>query len=678
MKNLILKLAAAFALASVPWLVSCGGEEGGLSSSDAAVVGVGLDQGAVTITAGATGTLTAFVYPSNAADKGVSWASSAPAVATVATGTGDGKALVTALAAGTTTITVTTRDGGRTAACQVTVDNGVVHVVGLSMDRPTMVLAPDMSEMLTVSVRPANATNRDVTWASSNAAVAAVAPSGAGGAFVVAKAAGTATITATAADGGATATCAITVAPYEIPVLGVSLNRAKLNVLLGYKGTLTASVLPSNAPTSGLVWTSSNTGVATVTASGLTASVLSVATGATTITVVSTKGGLPASCDVTVTEGKSIVTMLPSSLTAGAGHALGIKSDGGLWAWGRNDWSQLGLAVGDQNDRNRPTRVGSDSDWAFVRAGDVHTMAIKDDGSLWGWGRNNYGQIGHGGEAGWYAPPVWTPTRVGTDTDWAALSTSSEATMAIKIDGSLWGWGYNGDGRLGFNNYDYYEIYEPMRMGEDDDWAAVSMGGQHTLAVKTDGSLWSWGSNGYGQLGLGFIGWNTYPPTRVGTGDDWAIPQAGAYHSAAIKTDGSLHVWGENWNGCLGVGSLDSFSITAPERMDANTYKYASLGTYCTLAIRGDGRLYAWGRNYEGQLGVGWQDWYAYPSPLIVDSGTDWAYVVMERQYFSMALRGDGRLYTWGQGGNGQLGAGGWGDDPLPNNVDSGYRVPTL
>jgi alpha-tubulin suppressor-like RCC1 family protein/uncharacterized protein YjdB len=676
MKNLILKLAAALALASALGLASCGGEEGSLSSSDAAVVGVGLGQGAVTITVGATGTLTAFVYPSNAADKGVSWVSSAPAVATVTGGEG-GRATVTAMAAGTTTITVTTRDGGRTASCRVTVDDGIVHVASLDMPQ-TMALAPDMSEMLTVGVRPANATNKDVTWASSNAAVAAVAPLGAGSAFVVAKTAGTATITATAADGGATATCAITVTPYDIPVIGIRLSKDKLNVLFGYKGALVATLQPTNA-TGQITWTSSNTGVATVTASGATASVLSVTPGTTTVTA--TCAGLSATCTVTVAEGGSAVTMLPSTLTEGSNHTLGIKEDGSLWAWGGNYYGQLGLAVGDRDDRNRPTRVGNDNDWASVQAGNEYTLALKEDGSLWAWGRNLYGQTGLPGVGtDYYEGPVYTPTRVGTDTDWAALAVSSGTSMALKVDGTLWAWGYNGNGQmgLGYSDWEYDGHPTPAQVGTDDDWAAVSMGTSHVLAVKTDGSLWAWGNNGYGQLGFGFDSYETFPPTRVDTASDWATPQAGAYHSVVLKTDGSLYICGENYMGSLGLGDYNWGKVVSFTRLDSYTYKHVSGGYYHYVAIRSNDRLYVWGDNRSGQLGLGWQDYDYHPVVLPIGSDTDWACVVAECSSVSLALKSDGRLYTWGQGGNGQLGIGSWGDNPYVTNADSGYRVPSL
>jgi alpha-tubulin suppressor-like RCC1 family protein len=174
-----------------------------------------------------------------------------------------------------------------------------------------------------------------------------------------------------------------------------------------------------------------------------------------------------------------------------------------------------------------------------VSAGLRHTVAIKADGSMWAWGDNEFGKLGYGGTTN----DIPYPIRVGSDTNWASVSAGTSHTVAIKTDGSLWAWGSGasvGDGSTtGQRN-------SPVRIGTDNNWASVSAGWGHTVAIKTDGSLWAWGWNEYGQIGEGpsGSGTNKYAPIRVGTGNNWASVSAGWGHTVAIKTDGSLWAWG--------------------------------------------------------------------------------------------------------------------------------------
>lgn len=194
-----------------------------------------------------------------------------------------------------------------------------------------------------------------------------------------------------------------------------------------------------------------------------------------------------------------------SRVALGGGHTLAIKSDGSLWAWGINNWGQLG--IGDVPGPTTPVRVGTDYDWAQVAAGFMHSVALKADGSLWTWGRNDDGELGNGGLAA-----EATPARVGSDTTWVAVAAGHYHTLAIKSDGSLWAWGYNAWGQLGDNSTD--RRLSPVMVGSDSNWVAVAGGGEHSLALKGDGSLWGWGRNWDGQLGDGTTV-NQSSPARV-------------------------------------------------------------------------------------------------------------------------------------------------------------------
>ena len=233
-------------------------------------------------------------------------------------------------------------------------------------------------------------------------------------------------------------------------------------------------------------------------------------------------------------------------VSSGWGYNVAIKEDGSLWAWGSNGDGQLG--DGTTTDRHVPVRIGTDSGWASVSAGDSHTMAIKTDGSLWAWGRNSEGQLGDGTTTTERNVPV----RIGSDNDWASVSTGGNYTIAIKTDGSLWAWGWNGNGPLGDGTTT--NRHAPVRIGTDSDWASVSAGGDHTIAIKTDDSLWAWGWNGNGHLGDGTTT-RRHAPVQIATDNDWLSTSAGRSHTMAMKTDGSLWAWGHNARGRLGDGT---------------------------------------------------------------------------------------------------------------------------
>ena len=264
-----------------------------VSSSAVSVTGVTLNKTSVSLEEGENETLVATVAPSDATNMNVTWKSDNTAVATV-----DATGKVTAVKAGTATITVTTADGGKTATCQVTVTAKVVAVTGVTLDKSTATLELGDNLTLVPTIAPSNATNKNVTWKSSNETVATVDATG----KVVALKAGTATITVTTADGNKTATCTVTVndeTPSTIPVTGVSLNKATATLEIGDNLTLVATIAPSNATNRNVTWKSDNTAVATVDATG---KVVALKAGTATITVTTEDGNKTATCEITVND----------------------------------------------------------------------------------------------------------------------------------------------------------------------------------------------------------------------------------------------------------------------------------------------------------------------------------------------------------------------------------------
>ncbi len=292
-------------------------------------------------------------------------------------------------------------------------------------------------------------------------------------------------------------------------------------------------------------------------------------------------------------------------ISAGNGFTLAIKTVGilgnqkTLWAWGANSFGQLG--DGTTGNKFVPTQIGTNTKWSQVSAGTNHSMAINDSSllstvrTLWGWGRNNVGQLGDG-----ITPNQNTPIQIGTATDWEQVDVGGSYTIAQKTDGRLFSWGLNNVGQLGINSTTTTSVR--TQIGTDSDWSSnFSAGAAHVVAIKTNGTLWAWGYNLSGQLGTGGIAVSLLP-IQIGTAVDWTKVSVGAGHTMALKNNGDLYTWGKNEEGQLGIGSLD-FSLT--RNLIGSNYGVISAGVNYSVAIRNDGTLNIAGTNLFGQLGTG-------------------------------------------------------------------------
>jgi alpha-tubulin suppressor-like RCC1 family protein len=315
-------------------------------------------------------------------------------------------------------------------------------------------------------------------------------------------------------------------------------------------------------------------------------------------------------------------------------------------------------------DPNNPTSIADpttvDDDYGQVTIADDDTTP-PPAGTLWTWGTNNYGQLGLGSLS--YGPnPL--PQQVGTATNWSAIAAGTFYTVGIRSDGTLWAWGYNGFGQLGLGNT--VTKSTPQQVGTATDWMVVTAGGYHTLAIKSDGTLWAWGLGTSGQLGLGDT--NSYTtPQQVGTATDWVAVSAGLSHTLAIKSDGTLWAWGKNDLGQLGLG--DTTNRNTPTQVGtATNWAAVTAGDYHTVAVRSSGTLWAWGFNNAGQLGLG--NTTDQNTPQQVVTGTNWV-AATAGTMFTVALRADGTLWAWGVNYYGQLGLGDTTNRSVPNQVGS-------
>ena len=278
---------------------------------------------------------------------------------------------------------------------------------------------------------------------------------------------------------------------------------------------------------------------------------------------------------------------------------------------------------------------------------------------LWLWGDNSDGGIGDGTDVN-RSSPVQTITN---GTTWKVAHTGYDGTIALKDDGSLWTWGDGSHGVLG--NLDTQSVSSPIHIAQSKTWKSI--GGSNfyygiSCAIDTNNKLFIWGYNDQGGLGLGDTD-DRSSPIQLGT-SNWSQAAASAYSAGAIDMDGKLWMWGNNYNGELGLGDQDNRS--SPVQVGSDNWDMIAPGYLYTMAIKSDGSLWGWGYNADGQLGT--NNTVYYSSPVQIGSASDWKFIATCNQH-SAALKNDGSLFIWGSNGNGQLGQGDTNDTSSPVQV---------
>ena len=361
------------------------------------------------------------------------------------------------------------------------------------------------------------------------------------------------------------------------------------------------------------------------------------------------------------------VSTLWNTIGLGQAHIHGIRTNNTLWSWTGNASGQL--ALGDAVDRSSAVQVGSDTNWSSVVAGLSHSVAVKSTGSIWTWGANNFAQLGLGDVNVTRSSPV----QIGTNTDWSTRTTCGiYHSMAIKTNNTLWAWGYNFFGTLGAGDAGSPTTRSsPIQIGSDTNWSVISCGNYHSVGVKTDGTMYSWGFNSNGQLGLGDVT-NRSSPVQIGTDINWSSVTCGYLSfTIALKSTGSIWAWGSNSSGQLGLGDFTNRSSPVQIGTDTTWSKICrTIQSTHVLAIKNDGTLWGWGTNSSGQLGLG--DVTTRSSPVQVGTDTNWSEVYAGSS-FTLGIKTDNTLWFWGTKGTGNAGI-----PPPPTSYSSPVQIGTL
>lgn len=290
-----------------------------------------------------------------------------------------------------------------------------------------------------------------------------------------------------------------------------------------------------------------------------------------------------------------------------------LKSDGTLWAWGN---SQEGSMPGGVN-ASSPVQVGALTTWSDLSSGRLHTLALKSDGTLWAWGWNDYGQLGQNNQTNRNSP-----VQIGSDNDWSVIATNFGSSFAIKTDGTLWAWGQNNRGQLAQSNTVYYS--SPVQVGTRTWWAALSGQKDSIIAKSTSNRIYAWGYNDYGELGQSNkIARSS--PVQIGaltTWDKLSLTSSLGFAFSMIKNDGTL--WGLGGPAAATGADLQTSS---PVQIGSDTDWSKAFNLYeAGYAIKTDGSLYLWGQsNSTGRLGNNTTSASATPVQFGVD--TDWSFV---------------------------------------------------
>ena len=337
-----------------------------------------------------------------------------------------------------------------------------------------------------------------------------------------------------------------------------------------------------------------------------------------------------------------------TQIAAGGAHSLALASDGSVMAWGDNHGGQLGDNMNELTSPIAifvPNLVGATQ----VQAGSAYCVALKSDGTVQAWGDNSEGQLGNGGHGKRDVPQM-----VAGVGDILQVSGGFYHQLVLQLNGTVWAWGNNFAGQIGDGTY--LERDAAVKVPGLKNVVQIAGGGLHSLALKSNGTVWAWGDNYYGELGDGGNAQSSAVPVQVQGLTNVVQISSGAFSSFALKSDGTVWAWGDNYFGELGDGGSEYFSNVPVQVAGITGATQVSGGVFHALAIKSDGTAWAWGDNFSGELGDGGDEYYS-GIPVQVQ-GITTAIQISAGYSYSVALLADGSVWAWGDNYNGQLGDG--------------------
>ena len=343
-----------------------------------------------------------------------------------------------------------------------------------------------------------------------------------------------------------------------------------------------------------------------------------------------------------------------TQVSAGGYFTAILKSDGTVWMWGKNDFDQC--CTGTASETAKLTQVPGLTDITQISAGHAYTVALKADGTVWAWGRNWFGELGSGEAYGYSTKAVQVAGLAGV----RQVAAGSYHGLAVKTDGTVWSWGYNEYGQLG--NGTTADVYAPVQVSGLAGVDSVAAGAFSSYAVKSDGTAWSWGQNDSGQLGDGTTV-DKAAPVKVSGLTGVGKISAGVHHALALLTNGALYAWGSNDNLQLGNASNDNSRVPVEVKglSAPGSVVDISAGAYHSLAVKADGTGAAWGSGDCGVLGDGSSDWQM--APAAVSSLTN-VFQLDGGYAHTVALSGDGTVWCCGDNRYGLVPGT---EEPFPN-----------
>ena len=383
----------------------------------------------------------------------------------------------------------------------------------------------------------------------------------------------------------------------------------------------------------------------------------------------------------------------PSPITqfwGGGRHTIALLADGSVWTWGANAFGKLGdnqasASYSDTSfDSHVPLRVHGPGNVGYlnsivaISAGEGHNLALGSDGTVWAWGWNGLGQLGDG-----TTNDAHTPVQVSGLANVVAISGRGYHCLALESDGAVWAWGYNRYGQIGDGTTN--NAPTPVQVGglpnaPTNHPVAVSAGYTVSIVLMSNGTVLVWGTGDYGELGQGQFGDHSYSPIQVMGLANVVAVSADFQEPNALTADGTMWMWGWNNLGQLGDGTTANRALPGPVHNLTNVILAGPTGDRDNCALDSNHTVWTWGRNYNGQLGIGTADQDPHPLPVQVPPFGNSGYVVSVQtpDWHSLALRSDGTLWGWGANDHGQLGNGTTNDAYSPTPVSWPGATPSF